>query len=142
MIRLHLHREPHRLDLGHGVRVTVLPAPTALMMAARRIAATEPAGTDDERIAALVKAIGRLVITEWEGVGDHAGTTIAPTPEGIDALLDLWPLAEAFQQQYLGPALLLDAEKNASAPLPTGTSVGAPGTAQAVSESAPSAPIA
>ena len=35
------------------------------------------------------------------------------TPEGIDALLDLWPIAEAFERLYLGPALLLDAEKNA-----------------------------
>lgn len=139
MIRLHLHREPHRLDLGHGVNVTVLPSTTALMMAARRQAAAETCTTDDERITALVKAIGRLVITEWEGVGDDAGTVIAPTSEGIDALLDLWPFAEAFQHLYLGPALLLDAEKNASAPLPTGTSVGAPGTAQAASEPVPSA---
>lgn len=112
------------------------------MMAARRSAAADPAGTDDERIAALVKAIGRLVITDWEGVGDDAGTAIAPTPEGIDALLDLWPFAEAFQQLYLGPALLLDAEKNASAPLPTGTSAGAPDTAQAASKAVPSAPTA
>ena len=36
----------------------------------------------------------------------------AVTPEGIDALLDLWPIAEAFERLYLGPALLLDAEKN------------------------------
>ena len=142
MIRLNLHREPHRLDLGHGVAVTVLPATTALMMAARRAAAGNSATTDDERITCLVKAIGRLVITEWEGVGDDAGIAITPTPEGIDALLDLWPFAEAFQQLYLGPALLLDAEKNVSAPLPTGTSVGAPGTAQAASKAAPSAPIA
>lgn len=142
MIRLNLHREPHRLDLGHGVAITVLPATTALMMAARRAAAAATCSTDDERITALVKGIGRLVIIEWEGVGDDTGSAITPTPDGIDALLDLWPFAEAFQQQYLGPALLLDAEKNASAPLPTGTSAGAPGTAPAASELAPSAPTA
>jgi len=40
-------------------------------------------------------------------------------------LLDLWPIAEAFERLYLGPALLLDDEKNACAPAPNGTSVGA-----------------
>ncbi len=35
MIHLDLKREPHWLDLGHGVRVHVRPCTTALMMAAR-----------------------------------------------------------------------------------------------------------
>ena len=35
MIRLDLKREPHWLDLGHGVRLHVRPCTTALMMAAR-----------------------------------------------------------------------------------------------------------
>ena len=34
------------------------------------------------------------------------------TPEAVDALLDLWPMAEAFERFYLAPALLLDEEKN------------------------------
>jgi hypothetical protein len=52
------------------------------------------------------------------------------TAEGIDALLEVWPIFEAFQAVYVSKALLLDAEKNASAPLPTGTSAGAAATAQ------------
>jgi hypothetical protein len=32
MIRLDLKREPHWLDLGHGVRLHVRPCTTALMM--------------------------------------------------------------------------------------------------------------
>ena len=35
MIRLDLKRDPHWLDLGHGVRLHVRPCTTALMMAAR-----------------------------------------------------------------------------------------------------------
>ncbi len=128
MIHLVLQREPHWLDLGHGVRVHVRPCTTALMMAVRAEAQrsalpslneTQAAG---ERLAALVKALGRLGVHEWEGVGDGDGAPLPLTPEGIDALLDLWPMAEAFERLYLGPALLLDDEKNACAPAPNGTS--------------------
>jgi hypothetical protein len=118
MIRLDLKREPHWLDLGHGVRVHVKPCTTALMMAARAevqrtpVPPTIEAQAAGERTAALVKALGRLGIQEWDGVGDADGKALPITPDGIDALLDLWPMAEAFERLYLGPALLLDAEKN------------------------------
>jgi hypothetical protein len=111
MIRLDFSREPRRLDLGHGVAVTVRPATSALMMAARRAASARPEIDNDERITVLVKAIGRLAITAWEGVGDANGDPVEPSPERIEALLDLWPFAEAFQRLYVGPALLLDEEK-------------------------------
>ncbi|GAB4387220.1 hypothetical protein [Albidovulum sp.] len=136
MIRLDLKREPTWLDLGHGVRVHVRPCTTALVMAARAAVAHgidfpldegaggQPAGTSadpstdapakvGERTAALVKALARSAIDDWEGVGDADGKPARLTPEGIAALMDLWPLAEAFERQYLGPALVLDEEKNA-----------------------------
>lgn len=122
MIHLDLKREPHWLDLGHGVRVHVRPCTTALMMAARASAQRSAmSSTDDtqaagERTAALVKALGRLGIQEWQGVGDAEGQPVSLTPEGIEALLDLWPMAEAFERLYLAPALLLDDEKNGLAP--------------------------
>jgi hypothetical protein len=141
MIRLNLSREPRRLDLGHGVAVTVLPATSALMMAARRDATLQPDASNDERISRLVKAIGRLAITEWDGVGDEDGNPVEPSPERVDALLDLWPMAEAFQRVYLGPALLLDEEKNVSALSPTGILVGAQTTAQLASANAQNAPM-
>ena len=128
MIRLDLKREPHWLDLGHGVRVHVRPCTTALMMAARAEAHHSIAPSQNETLAAgertlaLVKALGRLSVQEWEGVGDGDGAPLPLTLEGIDALLDLWPMAEAFERLYLGPALLLDAEKNAFVPAPNGTS--------------------
>ena len=121
MLRLDLKREPHWLDLGHGVRVQVRPCTTALVMAARATgrgpmsddrSAVELTDTLGARTAGFLKALGRLAIEAWEGVGDAAGQPAPVTPEGIDALLDLWPIAEAFERLYLGPALLLDAEKN------------------------------
>ena len=51
------------------------------------------------------------------------------SPEAAAALIDVWPLFEAFQGGYVAKGLLLDAEKNASAPSPTGTSAGATPTA-------------
>jgi hypothetical protein len=30
----------------------------------------------------------------------------------VEALMDLWPMAQAFESQYFAPALLLDQEKN------------------------------
>ena len=135
MIHLALKREPHWLDLGHGVRVHVRSCTTALMMAARAEAqrtclpSTNETLAAGERTAALVKALGRLGIQEWQGVGDGNGEPVPLTPEGIDALLDLWPMADAFERLYLGPALLLDDEKNAFAPAPNGTSSAGPDTA-------------
>jgi hypothetical protein len=65
------------------------------------------------RTVTFLKALARLAIKAWEGVGDANGNAAAVTPEGIDALMDLWPMADAFERLYLGPALLLDDEKNA-----------------------------
>lgn len=118
MLRLDLKRAPHWLDLGHGVRVQVRPCTTALVMAARAAPRPDPDAPDaahalGTRTAGFLKVLGRLAIDGWEGVGDHAGEPAAVTPKGIDALLDLWPIAEAFERLYLGPALLLDAEKTA-----------------------------
>ena len=110
MIRLNLAREPYWLDLGHGVRVHVRPCNTAMMMAAR--SALPTGGEASDRGAALLKALARLAVDDWEGVGDEAGEAVAVTEDGLRALLDLWPMAEAFERLYLGPALLLDDEKN------------------------------
>ena len=117
MIRLDLKREPHWLDLGHGVRLHVRPCTTALVMAARAATARAARALPDDGAAgtltaAFVKTLARLAVDGWEGVGDESGQPVAITPEGIDALMDLWPIADAFERQYLGPALLLEEEKN------------------------------
>jgi hypothetical protein len=133
MLRLDLTSEPRWLDLGHGARIRVAPLTTALMVASRSDAAVDamPAtATDEERALTFAKAIARRAVIDWEGVGDADGNPAPVTPAGIDALLEVWPIFEAFQAAYVSTGLLLDAEKNASAPSPTGTSAGATATAQ------------
>ena len=93
-----------------------------------------------EIAAALVKAIARRTILSWEGVGDAEGNVIAPDDATIDALFDLWPIYEAFNERFIARWLLLGEEGNGSAPLPTGTSAGAPDIARPVPGAAPTAP--
>lgn len=133
MIRLDLSTEPKWLDLGSGLRLLVLPVTTATMVAARNDPTVEslPKDASQEQMAVVMaKAVARRIVTDWEGVGDQSGMPMSVTPEGIDALLDIWPVFEAFQTRCLAPHLMLDAEKNVSSPLPNGISAGAKATAR------------
>lgn len=134
MLRLNLASEPEWLDLGHGVRVHVLPCTSGVMAAARGSDAVEAmvaAGASEAELAlALARAMAGIVILDWEGVGDADGRPIPVTLEAASALMEVWPLFEAFQARYVARGLLLDQEKNASAPLPNGTSAGATATAK------------
>ena len=85
--------------------------------------------SDEERAVAFAKALARRAVLAWEGIGDADGNPSEPSPEAIDALLDIWPIFEAFQLTYVSKGLLLEQEKNASALSPTGPSVGATDTA-------------
>jgi hypothetical protein len=143
MIRLDLSRKPRWLDLGHSVRLRVAPLTTSLMAAARSdlTVTSLPVSASNETIAVtMAKALARLVVLDWEGVGDTDGVPVPVTPEGIDALLDILPLFEAFQLRYVSRGLLLEEEKNGSAPSANGTSAGATGTAAPAPASAASAP--
>lgn len=137
MLKLNLSNEPAWLDLGHDVRLHLLPLTTALMVAARNDPAITALGedaTDEENALVFAKALARIAITDWEGVGDESGKPVAVTPEGINALLDVWPLFETFQTEYVAGGLLLDQEKNVSSPLPNGPSAGATDIARPVSD--------
>ena len=149
MIRLNLTATPEWLDLAPGLRLLVGPLTTALMVSARADPAIEalPGGATQEALAlAMAKAVARRAVLDWEGVGDDAGNVVPVSPEGIDALLEIWPVFEAFQTQYVAKGLILDAEKNVSAPSPSGPSAGATATARrarparALGASAPTAP--
>ena len=149
MITLDLTNEPRWLDLLPGVRLKLRPLTTALMVSARAdptIEALPDDASQEDLALAMAKAVARRAVLDWEGVGDDAGNIIPVTPEGIDALLEIWPVFEAFQTQYVAKGRSLDAEKNVSAPLPTGPSVGATGTARpahparAAGASVPTAP--
>ena len=143
MIRIQLSPEPQWFELGHGVRLQLLPLTTALMVATRSDPAVQALAADasnDTRAATFAAALARRAIVNWEGVGDAAGNVLPVTPEGVDALLSLWPIFEAFNLLYVSRGMLLDAEKNGSAPLPTGTSAGATVTARPVKRSVRTAP--
>lgn len=132
MLKLDLSNAPRWLDLAPGVRVRLLPLTTALMVATRNdptIETLPDEATDEDRALAFAKALARRAVLEWEGVGDEDGEPLDVSPEGINALLDIWPIFEAFQKGYVAKALVLEQEKNVSAPSPTGTSAGATGTA-------------
>ena len=96
------------------------PLTTAIMLAARSdptiIAAAADSGgsaSNDDLARIVAKAVARIVVRDWEGVGDEDGEPMAISHDGIDALLELWPIFEAFQTKYIAGALILDAEKNA-----------------------------
>lgn len=148
MLRLNLSlTEPYWLPLVEGVEILVTPITTAVMMAARKDVQhlihlpnpieVEVSDLDTEGIAlAMAKAVARIAIQDWTGVGDDNGLSIPVSPEGIDALLDIWPIFEAFQTKYVARAMLLDAEKNVSPPLPSGSLAGAQTTAKPVRKAA------
>jgi hypothetical protein len=142
MIRLNLTAAPQWLDLAPDLRLLVGPLTTALMVSARADMAIESlpeAATTEELALAMAKAVARRAILDWEGVGDEDGNVAAVTPEGIDALLEIWPVFEAFQTQYVAKGLILEAEKNVSALSPSGPSAGAAGIAPPVKRAARSA---
>ena len=142
MISLTLSREPEWLDLSHGVTVFIRPLTAAIFSAARAdLEAGDLIDAEAQEIAAaLVKAIARRTILSWEGVGDADGIPVDPDDATIDALFDLWPIYEAFNERFIARWLLLGEEGNGSAPLPTGTSAGAPDIARPVPGAAPTAP--
>ena len=135
MLTLDLTNAPRWHDLAPGVRVQLRPLTTALMVATRadpEVEAVPDEATDETRAMAFAKALARRAVLDWEGIGDANGVPIDPSPEAIDALLDIWPIFEAFQLTYVSKGLLLEQEKNASAPLPSGNSAGARATAKPV----------
>ena len=143
MIRINLSPEPQWLDLGHGVRLHLLPLTTALMVATRSDPAVQDLAAEannDKRAAVFAAALARRAIVGWEGVGDESGNALEVSPEGIDALLSLWPIFEAFNLLYVSRGMLLDAEKNGSAPSPTGTSAGATAIARPAKRNVRTAP--
>jgi hypothetical protein len=147
MIRLNLASGPYWLLLGHGVEVEVRPFGTEVTMRVRdempdEIRAAILAGGADRSLA-LVKAFARAAIIGWRGVG-MAGSDdeVAPWPEAIDALMARYPFGDTFEREYVTPGLLLDAEKNASAPSPNGTSAAAQPIVPPAPAAATRAPIA
>lgn len=114
MLKLDLKREEYWLDLGHGVKVSVLPLSTALVMSARTEAAKSPFTDESEgmRAARFIRELALRSLLDWEGVYDEKGELAKFEDDNIYALMDLWPIADAFERLYLGPSLILEQEKN------------------------------
>ena len=144
MIRLNPTAQDRVIDLGGGVELTCAPLTSAIFAAARNdpavIAMVTAGAGAEEATLATIKAVARRVIKDWDGVGDTEGNPVAPDPERIDQLLDIWPLYDAFNAKFCGPALILVAEGNGSAPLRNGISAGALDIAASATSPAPTAP--
>lgn len=133
MLKLDLSNKERWLDLGHGVKVKVRPMTTQLMLEAQT--KRGDVDLDDELSEAdmtvsFAASVARRAITDWTGVGDEAGKATPVTPEGIDALMRVFPMFTAFQKQYINVGLSLVMEKNGSAPSLTGTTAAARNTAK------------
>lgn len=144
MIRLNLAAGPKWFDLLEGVRFKLRPASSTIMAEARSSERLEKMVDENASNQALsiclAKEVCRLALDEWEGVCDEGGNPMEPSPEAIDAALDVWPVFEAFQLKFMAPALLREQEKNGSAPSQNGTSAGATATAKGARRRAKSAP--
>jgi hypothetical protein len=116
MLRLATGREPFWLDIVPGVRAQFRPISVAAILLARTAAADVlRAGGEDAMVKAGVAFTSSLAhsgIAAWEGIGDVDGNPVEPTKETIDAALELWPVFDAIDRLYVGPALIQDAEKN------------------------------
>lgn len=146
MLKLNIRNEPRWLDCGYGVRLHLKPATSSIMAEARRDPAVRSLlpemagdeempeldpGTNEALGVALAQAVARRCVIGWEGVGDEDGVALkTPSPEGVDALIEVPGIFEVFQSRFLAPAMLLVVEKNGSAPSPTGTSAAARNTAR------------
>jgi hypothetical protein len=74
------------------------------------------AGGEDAMVkagVAFTRSLANSGIAAWEGIGDADGNPVEPNKETIDAALEVWPLFDAIDRLYVGPALLQDVEKNA-----------------------------
>ncbi len=116
MLRLATEREPFWLDIGPGVRAQFRPISVAAILLARTAAADVlRAGGKDAMVKAGVAFTSSLAhsgIAAWEGIGDADGNPVEPSRDTIDAALEPWPVFDAIDRLYVGPALIQDAEKN------------------------------
>ena len=143
MIRLDLPREPHWLDLPHGVRLLVRPLDTATDAAARAASVTDlrergqtapPAAAKEpwrlgQTKDALARAVGQLTILDWSGVLLADGTLAPVTAESVALLMSIPKIATAFLRLIYAPLDRLTAEGEGCGVAPVGITRAAPDTA-------------
>lgn len=156
MKRLNLNPEPRWVEIDPELSVAVRPlSPFDLAELFEGDAALSKALADAPEVEALqamgvgplLDLIGRftvLALADWTVCDAGSGERLPVTEEAARALFRMEPaLIGDFVDRVIGPLLAglaaLDAEKNVSAPSPDGSSAGATTTAQAATESAPTA---
>lgn len=165
MIRLGMSSDPYWIDLVDGVRVRVRPCDTSVWQAAKlaglnavrdareALAGVREAGgsvmglslDDAAEVAAisqfgLVKALARLAILEWEGVGNDDGAPLPVTPEHVEGLMRYHDIADIFVAAYTAPYADRVLEGNGSGPSRNGTSVTGPNIAPDAAAAVPPVP--
>jgi hypothetical protein len=88
----------------------IAPLATALTVSARAdpaIEAVPEIASQEDPALAMEKAVARRAVLGWEGVGDDLGNIVPVSPEGTAALLEIWPVCEAFQTRYVARGLIL-----------------------------------
>lgn len=108
-------RAPFWIDIAGGARAQVKPVTVAAIIAARQAAADAIKPNGEEAafgIAAFTRSLARWGIVAWEGIGDADGKPVDPSPEYIDALLEVLPAFDAIDRHYVVPALIGSQEKN------------------------------
>lgn len=108
--------DPVWLDLPAGARLQMKPVTVAAIIAARSAAADAMKAEDADVAtgsAAFTRSLARFGIVAWEGIGDTDGKPVDPSPETIDALLEVWQAFDAIDRLYVTPALIGVQEKNA-----------------------------
>jgi len=169
MIRLNLDASEFRwIDFPGGSRIKVRPMESWMRTVAQERAVTTMPLTPQERAylskpgadlltsilnEPLQAAAGRhqraslmltylaiLAIVEWEGFGDAAGNPIPVSETAVIVMMRNADLFRLFVENYLNDSTVLDAEKNASAPAPTGISEAGTDTAENVEKTSTPAP--
>ena len=52
-------------------------------------------------------------LLDWEGIDDDKGAPAPVTPDAVEALMEIWQAAAAFERIYARPIAEIEAEKNA-----------------------------
>lgn len=157
MLKLGQKREAVWLDLVYDVRVKVRPLTAALyqtayqsgLVAARALVdhqkavveaggrvedlpdMSDPTAAQGLSQALFVKELAVAAVLEWENVTGADDKPAEVTPAHVREAFDDHLVAETFLTRYVYEHQKRLAEGNACAPLPNGTSAGAPATAKA-----------
>jgi hypothetical protein len=148
MFTLAIPTEPRWVDLPKGVRVQIKPLDVLVMTSARNAARREIKAMRQERAEridvgaptddlpdlddlvtyevmvnmAFARGLARYAITDFDGVGNAAGTEALPfSPTSAEALVLHPDMMEEFLLACMGPEAALATEGNVSATEPAGS---------------------